>query len=157
MPILLQQSLTVMQPKHTSHPHLQLPPSRAKPWTPSRPSPPLTAALSSLSYSVSESDFSADGEPTPKGPEKPQTVPTLALTTPGRAVYSSPLQRATTSQGAGRSGATAACAARPCFAGVPCEPALGGGFRCGRCPVGYLGDGRVCRGTDAPFQYLHNS
>lgn len=39
-----------------------------------------------------------------------------------------------------------ACADRPCFPGVPCEPSAVGGLRCGRCPAGYVGDGRACRG-----------
>ncbi|KAL4635598.1 von Willebrand factor D and EGF domain-containing protein-like [Arapaima gigas] len=37
------------------------------------------------------------------------------------------------------------CPQTPCFQGVPCEPVPSGGFRCGRCPFGYVGDGRVCR------------
>ncbi|KAK2857120.1 hypothetical protein Q5P01_005855 [Channa striata] len=37
------------------------------------------------------------------------------------------------------------CAERPCFPAVQCEPTVDGGFRCGRCPVGYTGDGQACR------------
>ncbi|XP_041798658.1 von Willebrand factor D and EGF domain-containing protein [Chelmon rostratus] len=36
------------------------------------------------------------------------------------------------------------CADSPCFAGVPCEPTITG-FRCGRCPYGYTGDGVACK------------
>ncbi|XP_069576788.1 von Willebrand factor D and EGF domain-containing protein [Brachyistius frenatus] len=39
----------------------------------------------------------------------------------------------------------ATCADSPCFPGVPCEPAVSGSFRCGRCPYGYAGDGVTCR------------
>uniref|UniRef100_W5LYN5 von Willebrand factor D and EGF domain-containing protein-like n=1 Tax=Lepisosteus oculatus TaxID=7918 RepID=W5LYN5_LEPOC len=37
------------------------------------------------------------------------------------------------------------CADMPCFNGVQCEPTQDGGFKCGRCPNGYTGDGRVCK------------
>ncbi|XP_055362364.1 von Willebrand factor D and EGF domain-containing protein isoform X2 [Betta splendens] len=124
----------VTQPKHTTQPQPRLPPPHTKPWTPWRPSTPLTAALTS---SVSELEFSADGdeaESTSKGPDAPQMLPPLAPTL---------LQRST-SQQLERSGATA-CPERPCFPGVQCERALDGGFRCGRCPIGYTGDGRACR------------
>lgn len=130
--------------------------TQARPWTPLKPVLPLTAALTALSYSLSESEFSADGdeaEPGSEGPEMQKTVPALTLTTPGKTVYSSPLQRATSIQpGVGEGSGTTAnkhvttCADRPCFPGVLCEPAVDGGFRCGRCPVGYTGDGRACRG-----------
>ncbi|XP_074520455.1 von Willebrand factor D and EGF domain-containing protein [Halichoeres trimaculatus] len=93
--------------------------------TAQKPVLPLTAALTALSYSLSESDFSADGdEAEPEGPA-------LTFTTPGR-THPHP-QPAT------------ACADRPCFPGVQCDPDQDGGFRCGRCPVGYIGDGRSCR------------
>lgn len=38
------------------------------------------------------------------------------------------------------------CADSPCFTGVPCEPTATGGFRCGRCPSGFTGDGVSCQG-----------
>lgn len=159
------QSGDVMQPKHTTQPQLDLPSTHVKSWTPARPSLPLTAALTALSYSLSELEFSADGdeaEPRSEGPEMPQMVPALTFTTPGKTVYNTPLQRATFSQPEVRSGTTAGkhkttCADRPCFPGVQCELATDGGFRCGRCPVGYTGDGRACRGTNPclqnPFNY----
>ncbi|XP_059826227.1 von Willebrand factor D and EGF domain-containing protein-like isoform X1 [Hypanus sabinus] len=37
------------------------------------------------------------------------------------------------------------CADMPCFNGVPCEPTQSGGFKCGRCPFGYTGDGIMCQ------------
>ncbi|XP_075684884.1 von Willebrand factor D and EGF domain-containing protein [Rhinoderma darwinii] len=37
------------------------------------------------------------------------------------------------------------CADSPCFRGVTCEPSKDGGFKCGRCPYGYYGDGRTCK------------
>lgn len=155
-PHLSTQSAKVTQSKQTTQPQLNhLTSTQAKPWTLPRPALPLTAALSALSYSLSESEFSADGdeaEPGPEGPEMRHMVPALTFTTLGKTVYSSALlQRSTTIHPGDRSGTTAdkhvtTCADHPCFPGVLCEPAVDGGFRCGRCPVGYTGDGRACRG-----------
>nr|XP_040043443.1 von Willebrand factor D and EGF domain-containing protein isoform X2 [Gasterosteus aculeatus aculeatus] len=123
------------QPKH------HLPAStHGIPRTPPKTAIPLTAALAALSFSLPE--FSADGDSGEVGFEEPERVPPLT--------FSPPLQRATSPQAAVRSGTTAdkrvvTCAERPCFPGVPCEPAPGRGYRCGRCPVGYTGDGRACR------------
>ncbi|KAA8579664.1 hypothetical protein FQN60_006757 [Etheostoma spectabile] len=132
----------VTQPKHLAS-------TQTRPWTPARPAFPLTAALAALSYSLSESEFSADGDEDETGSEGPEV---LAFTTPAKTVYDSPFQRAPSIQPGVRSGTVAdkhgkTCADRPCFPGVPCEPAWDGGFRCGRCPVGYTGDGRACRGN----------
>ncbi|XP_034408211.1 von Willebrand factor D and EGF domain-containing protein isoform X2 [Cyclopterus lumpus] len=130
-PHLSTQSGKVTQTKQTTWPTLNHPAStRAKPWTPPRPAFPLTAALTAVSYSPSESEFSADGD------GEPEAVPASTFTTPSKMAYGSPLQRTT---------GTATCADRPCFPGVPCEPATDRGFHCGRCPVGYTGDGRACR------------
>ncbi|XP_029306710.1 LOW QUALITY PROTEIN: von Willebrand factor D and EGF domain-containing protein [Cottoperca gobio] len=130
--------------KQAAQPQLHhLASTQARPWTPPRPAFPLTAALTALSYSLSESEFSADGDEADtgsEGPEMPQMVPALTFTTPGKTVHSSPRQRDTSVQPGGRT-----CADRPCFPGVPCEPVMDEGFRCGRCPVGYTGDGRACR------------
>ncbi|XP_028837191.1 von Willebrand factor D and EGF domain-containing protein isoform X2 [Denticeps clupeoides] len=37
------------------------------------------------------------------------------------------------------------CADLNCFHGVQCVATAAGGYRCGRCPIGYTGDGRACR------------
>ena len=158
-------SVKVTQSKQmTLRQHNHLASTQPKPWTPPRPALPLTAALTALSYSLSESEFSADGdetEPGSEGPEVSQVVPALTFTTPGKTVYSSSLlQRTTSIQPGDRSGTTAdkhvtTCADRPCFPGVLCEPAMDGGFRCGRCPVGYIGDGRACRGKAPYIQCWH--
>ncbi|MEQ2159003.1 hypothetical protein GOODEAATRI_018009, partial [Goodea atripinnis] len=133
-----------VQPQLNHHPS-------PKSWTPSRPALHLNAALTVLSYASSESEFSADGDEfdlSPKGPQVPQT--TLVKT-----VSSSLLQNPTSSHLHVQSGTTAyghgmPCSRNPCFPGVQCEAAVGGGFRCGRCPVGYTGDGRTCRGKAKP-------
>ncbi|KFO20795.1 von Willebrand factor D and EGF domain-containing protein [Fukomys damarensis] len=42
---------------------------------------------------------------------------------------------------------TSTCADKPCFLGVSCVSTTDDHFRCGRCPLGYYGDGITCRGT----------
>ncbi|KAG8443077.1 hypothetical protein GDO86_011773 [Hymenochirus boettgeri] len=37
------------------------------------------------------------------------------------------------------------CTNSPCFPGVTCETIIAGGFKCGRCPFGYYGDGVICK------------
>lgn len=50
------------------------------------------------------------------------------------------------------------CAESPCFLGVSCVPTTNGHFRCGRCPLGYYGDGINCRGSMKTLQRkLHSS
>ncbi|XP_049609122.1 von Willebrand factor D and EGF domain-containing protein isoform X3 [Syngnathus scovelli] len=39
----------------------------------------------------------------------------------------------------------APCPEQPCFPGVRCNTTSDGGSRCGRCPVGFTGDGKMCR------------
>ncbi|XP_059183978.1 von Willebrand factor D and EGF domain-containing protein [Centropristis striata] len=152
-PQLSTQSGKVTRSKQTTPQLNHLASTQAKPWTPPRPALPLTAALTALSYSMSESEFSADGdeaETGSEGPEMPHMVPALTFTTPGKTVYSSPLHRVTPMQPGLRSATTAdkhalTCADQPCFPGVSCEPDMDDGFHCGRCPIGYTGDGRACR------------
>lgn len=151
----------VTQSKHTTKPQPNhLASTQAKLWTAPRPALPLTAALTALSYSLSETEFSADGdeaEPGSESAEMPQVVPALTFTTPGKTFYGAPLQRAASVQPGVRSGTTidrhaTTCDDLPCFPGVQCEPVAQGGFSCGRCPVGYTGDGRACRGTTPCLQ-----
>lgn len=148
------QSAEAMQSKQTIQPQLKhLKSTQARPWTPPQPALPLTAALTALSYSLAELEFSADGDEAELGPEVteiPDAVPTLPLTTPGKTVKVL-LQRPRTVQPRDWSGTTAnnhmtTCDDQPCFPGVPCQHAADGGLRCGRCPVGYTGDGQTCRG-----------
>uniref|UniRef100_A0A8C7RAT2 Si:ch211-246m6.5 n=1 Tax=Oncorhynchus mykiss TaxID=8022 RepID=A0A8C7RAT2_ONCMY len=138
-------------------------PTMTKPWTLPKAVAPLTAALSSITYSLSESEFSADGALTGPGsntsdlPDHPQEpLVSLALTTPARKHhYTPPLHRATSPhlhRGTRISSTVAVererpltCADMPCFPGVPCEPTRDGGFHCGRCPLGYTGDRQTCR------------
>ncbi|XP_057610082.1 von Willebrand factor D and EGF domain-containing protein [Chionomys nivalis] len=37
------------------------------------------------------------------------------------------------------------CTESSCFLGVSCVPTIDGHFKCGRCPIGYYGDGTKCR------------
>ncbi|XP_053272795.1 von Willebrand factor D and EGF domain-containing protein [Pleuronectes platessa] len=142
----------VTQSKQATKPQLNhVVSTHAKPWTRPRPVLPLTAALTALSYSLSETEFSADGDEDEsglEGSEITQMVPALTFPTPGKIGF--PIQRATSVQPGVRSEQTThkhvtTCASMPCFPGVQCDPAVDGGFSCGRCPVGYTGDGRACR------------
>ncbi|KAM4711415.1 von Willebrand factor D and EGF domain-containing protein [Anableps anableps] len=133
--------VTPSQPQLNRHP----PP---KSWTPQKPALPFTAALTAPSYAVPESEFSADGDD--PLPEAPQTYPEPTPTALVQTVSSSPPQRPTSNHVKIRNATTAnrhvtTCSSKPCFPGVQCEPAAGGGLRCGRCPVGYTGDGHACR------------
>ncbi|RVE75075.1 hypothetical protein OJAV_G00013190 [Oryzias javanicus] len=125
--------------------------TRAKPWTPPKPAVPLAAALTALSYSLSESDFSADGEESESRSEDARVQRTeLMPTTQREAADKSPPQQTGSIRDGGRSDTSAykrpvSCTERPCFPGVQCQPTMEGGFRCGRCPVGYTGDGRKCQ------------
>ncbi|KAM9308078.1 von Willebrand factor D and EGF domain-containing protein [Gastrophryne carolinensis] len=65
-------------------------------------------------------------------------------------VGSSPILNKTEERGELRSQTTEApkkrtCADSPCFPGVACEPTKDGGYKCGRCPYGYFGDGANCK------------
>lgn len=126
-----------------------------KSWTPPKPALPLTAALTALSYTLSESEFSADGDEFDPLLENPPAPPAPTPTPLVQAVSIFTLYKPTSSHLKIRSDITAkshvtACSSKPCFPGVQCEPAVGGGFRCGRCPAGYIGDGHACRGKAKP-------
>ncbi|XP_029941582.1 von Willebrand factor D and EGF domain-containing protein [Salarias fasciatus] len=99
------------------------------------PTPPRLAAVppAALSVSPHESEFSADGDED----ETPWTVPAVTLTPTSKIQI-----QIVTMAGSERRGT---CAERPCFPGVLCEPEPEAGFRCGRCPMGYVGDGQTCR------------
>lgn len=134
--------------------------TQAKPWTPPKLAAPLTAALTALSLSLSvESDFSADGDEAEAGSESPdlaEVITALTLTTPGRAVFR---YKTTQAQSGVRSDTTAdrpatSCADRPCFPSVQCDVTVDGGFHCGRCPAGYIGDGRACRGMSPGQEHV---
>lgn len=151
-------------------------PTMTKPWTLPKAVAPLSAALSSVTYSLSESEFSADGALT--GPSSnPSDLPdnaqepllSLTLTTPARKHHHThpltpPLHRATSPhlhRGTRISNTVAVererpltCADMPCFPGVPCEPTRDGGFHCGRCPLGYTGDRQTCRGISIVFIHI---
>ncbi|CAL8308205.1 unnamed protein product [Merluccius merluccius] len=156
------------QSRQTLHPHPQInhkATTPAKPWTPPYPATPLTAALTVvLSYALPESsEFSADGDVEEyQHREGPALTADIFMTSarlapvgrPGAQDLPHPVHRstaadtqsaqssATTRGGVAR---TSACDDRPCHPGVSCEPAGEGGFHCGRCPAGYIGDGRTCR------------
>ncbi|XP_068165646.1 von Willebrand factor D and EGF domain-containing protein isoform X2 [Antennarius striatus] len=135
--------------KQTSDAHIgHLGSTRDMPW----PRPGLTAALTSLSFSLSESEFSADGDESGgEGPDMAPAASSSTFTSQDKVAYSSRLPLRASALQVGEGSATRAglheitCTDRPCFPGVACEPAVDGGFHCGRCPVGYTGDGRVCR------------
>ncbi|XP_023185766.1 von Willebrand factor D and EGF domain-containing protein-like isoform X2 [Xiphophorus maculatus] len=121
-----------------------------KSWTPPKPALPLTAALTALSYTLSESEFSADGDEFDPLPESPQAPPEPTPTPLVQAVSIFTPHKPTSNHLKIRSDITAnshvtACSSKPCFPGVQCEPAVGVGFRCGTCPAGYIGDGHACR------------
>ncbi|XP_032413040.1 von Willebrand factor D and EGF domain-containing protein isoform X2 [Xiphophorus hellerii] len=121
-----------------------------KSWTPPKPALPLTAALTALSYTLSESEFSADGDEFDPLPESPQAPPAPTPTPLVQAVSIFTPHKPTSNHLKIWSDITAnshvtACSSKPCFPGVQCEPAVGGGFRCGTCPAGYIGDGHACR------------
>ncbi|XP_064165869.1 von Willebrand factor D and EGF domain-containing protein [Anguilla rostrata] len=110
------------------------------------------------SHTLAESEFSADGDE--DGPSDP--LPVRPFPYPYPHSYTTPMRRVS---GSAFSSAPSlpspyiprvsdalvsvetilTCAHMPCFPGVPCSPRGETGFSCGRCPPGYIGDGRSCR------------
>ncbi|XP_062384549.1 von Willebrand factor D and EGF domain-containing protein [Sardina pilchardus] len=155
-------------PQHQRPPALLVAPGGARAWTPAQHRP-QTAALTALSFSFSEAEYSADGA-TADVDADPQ--PVFPFTTPARRTYrpsSSSASDATKPRHStpprvsgislmgrrdqepgsepdlGLDFAPLTCDDAPCYPGVPCFHRPSGGFRCGRCPVNYIGDGRSCR------------
>ncbi|KAJ8253145.1 hypothetical protein GJAV_G00209620 [Gymnothorax javanicus] len=115
---------------------------------------PLTAAAHSLStHIVADPEFSAEGavdvasEPPPVWTYPRTTAPRGRVTGSGSSSAPSLLSPNTVpiSSMAVSMETNHTCAHMPCFPGVPCLPQSQGGFRCGRCPLGYVGDGQSCR------------
>ncbi|KAL2087935.1 hypothetical protein ACEWY4_016763 [Coilia grayii] len=166
------------QPQHRP-PALLVSPGGVRAWTPAQRL--QTAALTALSFSFSDAEYSGDGalEPGERDGEDDSDGdprPVFPFTTPARRIH-------TPSFGPGGAGSTQArittprmggisligrrepvlqavtdpepeleldlaplsCEDEPCYPGVQCIPRTGGGYRCGRCPINYIGDGRSCR------------
>ncbi|XP_030628051.1 von Willebrand factor D and EGF domain-containing protein [Chanos chanos] len=129
--------------------------TQTRPWTPPEKKRPLTAALTALSFSLSELDFSADGDLGSELTTPDRVTMPDRLTTSDRRTYTPPFLIIPSSHVRPPSGTGhvevveergLTCADMPCFPGVQChESREEGGYRCGRCPVGYIGDGRACR------------
>lgn len=132
---------------------------RPRPWTPPDSQKPLTAALTSLSFSFPESEFSADGGLGAgiQDPYETQPLPLESFTYLGEQSQTEILDNQPTLQNGRHQSKSKnvalleersfTCADVPCFPGVHCELAGDGQPRCGRCPLGYTGDGRMCRGN----------
>lgn len=132
---------------------------RPRPWTPPDSQKPLTAALTSLSFSFPESEFSADGGLGARiqDPYETPPLPQESFTYLGEQSQTKILDNQPTLQNGRHQSKSKnvvlleersfTCADVPCFPGVHCELAWDGQPRCGRCPLGYTGDGRMCRGN----------
>lgn len=133
--------------------------SQARPWTPPDNQRPLTAALTSLSFSFSESEFSADGGLGAgiQDPYESQPLPQESFTYLGELSHTQSLGNQPALETGRHQSKTRnvvfleersfTCADVSCFPGVHCELAGDGQPRCGRCPLGYTGDGQMCRGN----------
>ncbi|XP_009294487.1 von Willebrand factor D and EGF domain-containing protein [Danio rerio] len=131
--------------------------SQARPWTPPDTQRPLTAALTSLSFSFSESEFSADGGLGAgiQDPYESQPLPQESFTYLGEQSHTKSLSNQPALEKGRHPSKTSnvvlleersfSCADVSCFPGVHCELAGDGQSRCGRCPLGYTGNGQMCR------------
>lgn len=140
--------------------------TRSRPLTPPDNQQPLTAALTSLSFSFSETEFSADGGIGAgiQDPYETQPLPQGSFTYLGEQSNTQSLDNQPTLQNRKHQSKSRnvvlleersfTCADVPCFLGVHCELAGDGQPRCGRCPLGYTGDGRMCRGTFRCIDYF---
>lgn len=132
--------------------------TRSRPWTPPDNQQPLTSALTSLSFFL-ESEFSADGGLGAgiQDPYETQPLPQETFTYLGEQSHTQSLDNQLTLQNHKHQSKsrnvvlleerTFTCADVPCFPGVHCELADDGQPKCRRCPLGYTGDGRMCRGN----------
>lgn len=132
--------------------------TRSRPWTPPDNQQPLTSALTSLSF-YSESEFSADGGLGAgiQDPYETQPLPQESFTYLGEQSHTLSLDNQLILQNHKHESKSRnvvlleersfTCADVPCFPGVHCELADDGQPRCRRCPLGYTGDGRMCRGN----------
>ncbi|XP_059425349.1 von Willebrand factor D and EGF domain-containing protein-like isoform X2 [Carassius carassius] len=130
---------------------------RPRPWTPPDSQKPLTAALTSLSFSFPETEFSADGGLGAgiQDPYETQPLSQESSTYLGEQSQTKILENQPTLQNGRHQSKSKnvvlleersfTCADIPCFPGVHCELAGDGKPICGRCPLGYIGDGRMCR------------
>ncbi|XP_072526960.1 von Willebrand factor D and EGF domain-containing protein [Salminus brasiliensis] len=112
---------------------------------------PLTAALTDVTFALSESEFSADGDLGGNLEEAEdlqplnqvvfttvgrQTLPVALSIHPGAQLSRSPIPAQVKGRGV-------TCGDVICFPGVQCVREWS--LRCGRCPLGYTGDGSTCR------------
>ncbi|XP_077583402.1 von Willebrand factor D and EGF domain-containing protein isoform X1 [Stigmatopora nigra] len=136
-PHLITQAGLVTKVKHTTHPLLNyIMSTRTKPWMSLKSAQPLEGTLGTLSYSLPETKSFAD-----------KLEAELTWSTPNQSPL---LQNASSiypwiSSGVTGKEHSVPCPDRPCFPGVRCNASLDGSLHCGRCPVGFTGDGKTCR------------
>ncbi|XP_061920368.1 von Willebrand factor D and EGF domain-containing protein-like [Entelurus aequoreus] len=133
-PRLITQSGQVTQPRATTHLFNYVSFRPAKPWTSLRPVRPLTAALRGVPYTLPESKFSTDKDKVTLSPITTNhtfLLKRVSYTQPRVADHVTDNKRVVT------------CGDRPCFPGVQCNAMQRDS--CGRCPVGFTGDGQMCR------------
>ncbi|XP_066511012.1 von Willebrand factor D and EGF domain-containing protein-like [Hoplias malabaricus] len=107
---------------------------------------PMTAALTAVTFTHSETEFSADGDLGVHLEEvgDPQPLKQTAFTTVGRQTTAQhSVQHSQSATSAQLKDRRVTCGDVTCFPGVQCVGE--GSYRCGRCPLGYTGDGISCR------------